>query len=154
MAGDVILGNIDGDFLVDNSHLDNFFVCFVWKKTLVFKVKNNSFIDFLSKLSYSATILSFFKVHTISLFWKKLTCSGLPYFQINWVLLYHHWSDFYLHNKHIIIKLKSLKISHYPVFLYMHTITCSFQAEKLKKFAFFNIFEGGRTGFELIAGKF
>jgi len=68
MAGDVILGNIDGDFLVDNSHLDNFFVCFVWKKTLVFKVKNNSFIDFLSKLSYSATILSFFKVHTISLF--------------------------------------------------------------------------------------
>jgi len=36
----------------------------------------------------------------------------------------------------------------------MHTITCSFQAEKLKKIAFFNIFEGGRTGFELNAGKF
>ena len=63
------------------------FLClFCLEKTLVFKVKNNSFIDFLSKLSFSATILSFFKVHTISLFWKKLTCSGLPYFQINWVL--------------------------------------------------------------------
>lgn len=118
---DVILGNIDGDFLVDNSHLDNFFVCFVWKKALVFKVKNNSFIDFLSKLSYSATIFSFLLSSHNQPFLKKTHMFRTPISSDQLSFVIHHWSDFYLHNKHIIIKLKSLKICHYPVFfIYAH----------------------------------
>jgi len=86
------------------------------------------------------------------MFWKKLTCSGFPciFRSIKFFNIIIDQINFYLHNKHIIIKLKSLKIlCHFPVFLYMHTITCSFQAEKLKKdilllICFFQQFWGGR----------
>jgi len=142
---DVILGNIDGDFLVDNSHLDNFFVCFVWKKALVFKVKNNSFIDFLSKLSYSATIFSFLLSSHNQPFLKKTHMFRTPIFSDQLSFVIHHWSDFYLHNKHIIIKLKSLKICHYPVFFYICTQShVAFKQKNWKNLLFSTFLRVGR----------
>lgn len=47
---------------------------------------------------------------------------------------------FYLHNKHIIIKLKSLKISHYPVFfIYAHN-HMQLSSRKIEKICFFQHF--------------
>lgn len=130
--------------VVDNSHSDNFFSLL---KTLVFMVKRYSILFFLVViLSFKlAAIYTFFFIQFTqsAMFEKKLRIPA-PYIS----------DQFYYYRSDLPTLLSTFsKISqnfrHYPVFFYMHTITCSFQAEELwKKHLFFCIFHwfGRRVG--------
>lgn len=102
-------------------------------KTLVFKIKRYSILFFCSSNCLLSLLLSthfFYSVHTISHVWKKLRIPA-PYIL----------DQFYYYRSNLPTLLSTFsKISqnfrHYPVF-YMHTITCSFQAEGQWKRLFF-----------------
>lgn len=156
MAGGCYFGEYWWWFFGGQLAFRQFFCLFCLEKSTSIQGQKQLFYWFSVKIVlFCYYFLISFKFTQSAFFEKNSHVPDSHIFSDQLSFVIHHWSDFYLHNKHIIIKLKSLKICHYPVFfLYMHTITCSFQAEKLKKFAFFNIFEGGKTGFELSAGKF
>lgn len=118
---------------------------FSFLKTLVFKVKRYSILFFCSSnclVKLAAIYTFFYSVHTISHVWKKLRIPA-PYIS----------DQFYYYRSDLPTLLSTFsKISqnfrHYPVF-YMHTITCSFQAEgQWKKHFIFCIFHwfGRRVG--------
>lgn len=98
------------------------------------KVLNPFFFWFVILSFRLAAIYTFFSysVHTISHVWKKLRIPA-PYIS----------DQFYYYRSDLPTFLSTFsKISqnfrHYPVFFYMHTITCSFQAEEQwKKHLFF-----------------
>lgn len=115
-------------------------------KTLVFMVKRYSILFFVCHFVFWACCylhIFFYSVHTISHVWKKLRIPA-PYIS----------DQFYYYRSDLPTLLSTFsKISqnfrHYPVFFYMHTITCSFQAEEQwKKHLFFCIFHwfGRRVG--------
>jgi hypothetical protein len=106
-------------------------------QTIFFFVKNTSIHGqkvlnpfFCSSNCLSAIYKFFYSVHTISHVWKKLTTPA-PYIS----------DQFFYYRSDLPTLLSTFsKISqnfcHYPVF-YMHTITCSFQAEEQWKKHFY-----------------
>jgi len=141
--------------MVDNSHLDNFFSIL---KTLVFKVKRNSFFDCQIVISSCYISLSFMYrflllVHTISHVWKQTQRSGFPVFKDQFLKSFII-DQIYLHNQAL---CKSLKIVLSLQFFFICTqITCSFafKQENIEKKLLFHFFfntENGRGGADLSA---
>jgi len=129
--------------VVDNSHSRQFFSLL---KTLVFMVKRYSILFFLFvKLSRCYLHIFFIQFTQSAMFEKKINIPA-PYISDRF---YYYRSD--LPTLLSTFSKISQNFRHFPVF-YMHTITCSFQAEEQWKrhfiFIFFCIFHwfGRRIG--------
>jgi len=133
--------------MVDNSHLDNFFSIL---KTLVFKVKRNSFFDcqivisscYIFDLSFMYRFFSL--VHTISHVWKQTQRSGFPVFKDQFLKSFII-DQIYLHNQAL---CKSLKIVlSLQFFLYAHKSHVALLSSRriLKKKLLFQFFSIQRT---------
>jgi len=111
--------------VVDNSHSDNFFS--LLKNTSIHgqKVLNPFFLVVILSFKLAAIYTFFFIQFTQSAMFEKKLRIPAPYISDQF---YNYRSD--LPTLLSTFSKISQNFRHYPVFFYMHTITCSFQAEE------------------------